>query len=91
MLMETKGNSVNGLDKEEGKNDAGATPLKITLNGQASGFFYTPLNEGDFFNTANFCSQHQISLFWRTSCRFFSKSIPFVISTFYIGRTLMVS
>ena len=35
--METKGNSVNGLDKEEGKNDAGATPLKTTLIGQASG------------------------------------------------------
>ena len=36
MLMETKGNSVNELDTEEGKNDAGATPLKTTLIGQAS-------------------------------------------------------
>ena len=37
MLMETKGNSENGIDKEEGKNDAGATPLKTTLIGEASG------------------------------------------------------
>ena len=73
-------NQISFVKRNLEKSLHGALRIDKT-KGSMSGFFYTPLNEGDlvFLNTAYFWPQHQISLFWRTSCRFFSKSIQFVI------------
>ena len=87
-----KRNQISFVKRNLEKSRHGALPIG-KMKGSMSGFFQTPLNKGVliYFDTTYFCSQHQISLFLRTSCRFFSKSIHFGIPKFYIGRKLMVS